>query len=143
MLLFVYTTTRKRFVIFTSRYFKLSRNNTALSQSNCRNFSCSSIMWLARTRLLRHAFPISLMILRKKTRLFCSLMSFKTYFYLFYCFLPSVATWDGKYEHGLKLFQVLMLSLQKSSQNLLWFVLLGEVCLISSFLTLQGHSMYG
>ena len=93
-------------------------------------------MWLARTRLLRHAFPISLMILRKKTRLFCSLMSFKTYFYLFYCFLPSVATWDGKYEHGLKLFQVLMLSLQKSSQNLLWFVLLGEICLISSFLKL-------
>ena len=80
MLLFVYTTTRKRFAIFTSRYFKLSWNTTALSQSNCRNFSCSSIMWLARTRLLRHAFPISLMILRKKTRLFCSLMSFKTYF---------------------------------------------------------------
>ena len=31
------------FVIFTSRYFKLSWNTTALSQSNCRNFSCSSI----------------------------------------------------------------------------------------------------
>ena len=31
-LLFVYTTTRKRFVIFTCRYFKLSRNTTALSQ---------------------------------------------------------------------------------------------------------------
>ena len=43
MLLFVYTTTRKRFVIFTCRYFKLSRNTTALSQSDCRNFSCSSI----------------------------------------------------------------------------------------------------
>ena len=43
MLLFVYTTTRKRFVIFTCRYFKLSWNTTALSQSNCRNFSCSSI----------------------------------------------------------------------------------------------------
>ena len=43
MLLFVYTTTRKRFVIFTCRYFKLSRNTTALSRSNCRNFSCSSI----------------------------------------------------------------------------------------------------
>ena len=41
MLLFVYTTTRKRFVIFTCRYFKLSWNTTALSQSNCRNFSCS------------------------------------------------------------------------------------------------------
>ena len=40
-------------------------------------------------------------------------MSFKTYVYLFNCFLPSVATWDGKDEHGLKLFQVLMLSLQK------------------------------
>ena len=43
MLLIVYTTTRKRFVIFTCRYFKLSWNTTALSQSNCRNFSCSSI----------------------------------------------------------------------------------------------------
>ena len=43
MLLFVYTTTHKRFVIFTCRYFKLSWNTTALSQSNCRNFSCSGI----------------------------------------------------------------------------------------------------
>ena len=43
MLLFVYTTTRKGFVIFTCRYFKLSWNTTALSQSNCRNFSCSII----------------------------------------------------------------------------------------------------
>ena len=45
MLLFVYTTTRKRFVIFACRYFKLSWNTTALSQSNCSNFSCSSINW--------------------------------------------------------------------------------------------------
>ena len=44
MLLFVYTATRKSFVIFTCRYFKLSGNTTALSQSNCRNFSCSSII---------------------------------------------------------------------------------------------------
>ena len=43
MLLFVYTTTHKRFVIFTCRYFKLSWNTTSLSQWNCRNFSCSSI----------------------------------------------------------------------------------------------------
>ena len=43
MLLFVYTTTREKFVIFTCRYFKLSWNTTALSQSNCRNFSCTSI----------------------------------------------------------------------------------------------------
>ena len=43
MLLFVYTTTHKGFVIFTCRYFKLSWNTTALSQSNCSNFSCSSI----------------------------------------------------------------------------------------------------
>ena len=43
MLLFVYTTTRKRFVIFTCRYFKLSWNTTALSQSDCSNFSCGSI----------------------------------------------------------------------------------------------------
>ena len=43
MLLFVYTTTHKRFVIFTCRYFKLSGNTTALSQANCRIFSCSSM----------------------------------------------------------------------------------------------------
>ena len=43
MLLIVYTTTHKKFVIFTYGYFKLSWNTTALSQSNCRNFSCSSI----------------------------------------------------------------------------------------------------
>jgi len=43
MLFFVYTTICKRFVIFTRRYFKISGNTTALSQSNCRNFSCGSI----------------------------------------------------------------------------------------------------
>ena len=41
MLLFVYTTTRNRFVIFTCRY--LSWNTTALSQPKCTNFSSSSI----------------------------------------------------------------------------------------------------
>ena len=44
MLLFVYTTTRKRFVIFTCRCFKVSRNTTTLSQSNCRNLLCSRKM---------------------------------------------------------------------------------------------------
>ena len=44
ILLFVYTTSRKRVVIFTCRYFKLSWNTSALSQSNRRNFSCSSII---------------------------------------------------------------------------------------------------
>ena len=43
MLLFVYTTTHKRVVIFTCRYFKLSWNTTVLNQWNCRNFSFSSI----------------------------------------------------------------------------------------------------
>ena len=43
MLLFVYTTTLKRFVIFTCRYFKLSWYTTVLSQSKCGNFSFSSI----------------------------------------------------------------------------------------------------
>ena len=38
----VYTTTSKRFVIFTCRDFKLSWNTTAPIQSNCRNFSCNS-----------------------------------------------------------------------------------------------------
>ena len=36
-------TTRKSFVIFTCRNFKLSWNTTARSQSNCRNFSCIGI----------------------------------------------------------------------------------------------------
>ena len=44
MLLFVYTTTHERFVIFTCRCFKLSWKTCGLSQSNCRNFSCSSIV---------------------------------------------------------------------------------------------------
>ena len=52
MLLFVYTTTCKRFVIFTCRYFKLSWNTTALSQSNRRNFSCSSIKVCNNTHVL-------------------------------------------------------------------------------------------
>ena len=43
MLLFLYTTTRKRSVIFKCRYLELSWNTIALSQSNCSNFSCSSI----------------------------------------------------------------------------------------------------
>ena len=46
MLLFVYTTTHKRSVIFTCRYFKLSWSTTALSQSNSCNFSYSSIKGL-------------------------------------------------------------------------------------------------
>ena len=33
----------QKVVISTCRYFKLSCNTTALSQSNCRNFSCISI----------------------------------------------------------------------------------------------------
>ena len=49
MLLFVYTTL-KRFVIFTCRYFKISWNTIALSQSNCRNFSCSSL-----NRVIHHS----------------------------------------------------------------------------------------
>ena len=35
----------QKVVIFTCRYFKLSWNTTALSQSNCRNFSCGSIIY--------------------------------------------------------------------------------------------------
>ena len=51
MLLFVYTTTCKWFVIFPCRYFKLSWNTTALSRSNCRNFSCSGItIWMHRSQ---------------------------------------------------------------------------------------------
>ena len=50
MLFFVYTTTRKRFVIFACRYFKLRWNTTALGQSNWRNYSCSSIRGLFKSR---------------------------------------------------------------------------------------------
>ena len=46
MLLFVYTTSRKSYLISTCRYFKLSWNPTVLSQLNCRNFSCSSITFI-------------------------------------------------------------------------------------------------
>ena len=41
ILLFVYTTARKGFVMFTCGNFKLSWNTTGISQSNWRNFSCS------------------------------------------------------------------------------------------------------
>ena len=41
--LWVSAITHKRFVIFTCRSFKINGNTAALSQSNCRNFSCSSI----------------------------------------------------------------------------------------------------
>ena len=53
LLLFVYTTTRKRFVIFTCRYFKLSWNTTALSQSVCRNFSCINSVILLHEKSLQ------------------------------------------------------------------------------------------
>ena len=62
MLLFVYTTTRNSFVIFTCRYFKLSWNTTALSQSIYRNFSCSSIklvMFCFPNRGPRELYPLS------------------------------------------------------------------------------------
>ena len=55
MLLIVYTTTCRRYVIFTCRYFKLRWNTTSLSQSNCRNFSCSSIR--SKIHLLHFLFP--------------------------------------------------------------------------------------
>ena len=58
MLLFGYATTRKDFVIFTCRYFKLSCNTTALSQSNWRNFSCSSIMYVPNSAWCREGSGI-------------------------------------------------------------------------------------
>ena len=51
MLLFAYTTTHKRFVIFTCRYFKLSWNATYLRQSNRRNFSCCSHKYFNQQRI--------------------------------------------------------------------------------------------
>ena len=41
-------------VIFTCRYFKLSWNTTALSQSNCGKFSCRSIKHETNTNLIYH-----------------------------------------------------------------------------------------
>ena len=58
MLLFVYTTTHRRFVIFTCRYFKLSWNTTALSQSNWRNFSCSSIKVIIYVKMMSELYTI-------------------------------------------------------------------------------------
>ena len=58
MLLLVYITTRKRFVIFTCRYFKLSWDTTALSQSDCRNFSCSSSINYINTRKMPNHFTL-------------------------------------------------------------------------------------
>ena len=63
MLLFIYTTTRKRFVIFTCRYFKLSWNTTALSQSNCRNFSCSSIIRIKQANLCSALLALANLVL--------------------------------------------------------------------------------
>ena len=63
MLLFVYTTTRKRFVIFTWRYFKLSWNTTALSQSNCRNFPCSSIIRIKQANLCAALLALTNLVL--------------------------------------------------------------------------------
>ena len=71
MLLFVYTTTHKRFVIFTRRYFKLSWNTTALIQSNYRNFSCSSI-----NVLIRAVDPNKLLHLQSKNNYWIWLWSF-------------------------------------------------------------------
>ena len=54
--------------IFTCRYFKLSWNTTALNQSNCRNFSCSSISCVISNLLsmfLNH-FKNSLIIYKEK-----------------------------------------------------------------------------
>ena len=47
-----YTTTRKRFLIFTCRYFKLSWNTTALSLSNRKNFSCIIIIVVVKNKNL-------------------------------------------------------------------------------------------
>ena len=60
MLLFVYTTTNKSFVISTRRYFKLSWNTTALSQTNSRNISCRSIITVILRYLLSHSIVIAL-----------------------------------------------------------------------------------
>ena len=46
MLLFVYTTSHTRFVIFTCRYFKIKLKYHGSKPINWRNFSCSSIMMI-------------------------------------------------------------------------------------------------
>ena len=58
MLLFFYATTRKRVVIFTRRYFKVSWHTTALSQSNYRNVWCSSITNITHKRKQNIYFDI-------------------------------------------------------------------------------------
>ena len=78
--LFVYTTTHKRFVILTCVYFKLSWNTTALSQSNCRNFACRRItvehhllatpFWLSTTTFWSLQFTVSSLYLCDDWKLF-------------------------------------------------------------------------
>ena len=46
----------QKVVIFTCKYFKLSWNTTALSQSNCRFFSCSSITRRTEKKAVTHKF---------------------------------------------------------------------------------------
>ena len=60
----------QKVVIFTCRYFKLSWNTTALSQSNCKNFSCSSIRLeipLASTINSKYILPFHLASERNKS----------------------------------------------------------------------------
>ena len=83
MLLFVYTTTLKRFVIFTCSYFKLSWNTTALSQSNCRNFSCSSI------RHKNHSWCSK--IVSNFTRLKCREITYDNFEISLVVFMPNIS----------------------------------------------------
>ena len=87
MLLFVYTTTHERFVIFTCRYFKLSWNTTALSQSNCRNFSRSSIK--RKTTVGINKYILSLSFLPTKT----SVKHAMVWFFLPYQYQTKAETW--------------------------------------------------
>ena len=51
----------QKVVIFTCRHFKLSWNTTALSQSNCRNFSCSSITENISPQILWLVLPVEIL----------------------------------------------------------------------------------
>ena len=71
ILLLVYTATRKRFVIFTCRYFKWSWNTTALSQSNCRNFSCGSIIMFNCDNVAKKQNSLLFFFTKTKICIFC------------------------------------------------------------------------
>ena len=78
-------TLRKSLVIFTCRYFQLSRNTTARSQSNCRHFSCSSIRFVTLNKIWK--------------RFGCAVLMFLFHWLGKRCDLEQKMVWFGNKSH--------------------------------------------